>query len=1002
MGARTNGGLSPRSKAPANERTAPAEAPTAEFRQFLDELGTVSPGPDSGGEAPACLLYLLGADDAIAQRAELRLALARRTGAGRYTGAQRLADPGAAAAGQGIQLDMQDRRLLRALLLDADPTPEGTLGISPRMPAEMIERLVATGRCHWDNAEGHALSAGPRRRAELAWCIDEEGTQTIRITGDATVNAVIASTPLWYVDAEAGLAGPLEIGLPPASVLALLRAPPVPAMKARASRDAMAALAPGLPLPADIDEEAPARTTPRPRLTLYSDPYGGGMLGRTPGTRAMLHYALLEHDYGGLLAHADSPGILRGYAQGSIRQIPRDPRAERAAVERLRHEDMRTLSELGPNVIWPQRLAGAWSFASEEQWTRFMLRLPQLGAEGWQIRRDPGFLFEVEEASHWTARVRPADDGGFEVELGIDVGGEQINLLPLLPDIRRALIEGGRRETVLVRGTTGRMLALPRTRLERIFGVFAELADTPSGGRIRLHALDAARLASLEEVRTDWAGQSHLLAVAEELDAPLDPDSVTPPATLRTELRRYQRAGLAWLQRIRQHGAGGVLADDMGLGKTVQTLAHLLLEQAEGRLGHPALVVAPTSVLHNWESEIARFAPGLRVLVLQGPQRKRDFDRMGTVDVVITTYPLLARDRKPLSAIEYSVIVLDEAQHIKNASTQAARALADLRAGHRLCLTGTPLENHLGEVWSLFRFLLPGFLGDEAQFRRLYRTPIEKNGDAERRGQLALRLRPFLLRRTKEMVTPELPPKTEVIQRITLSGGQRDLYEAVRAVVDRELRASLERAGLAGSHVALLDALLKLRQTCCDPRLVRLAGARDIGESAKLDALMERLPSLIEEGRRVLVFSQFAGMIRLIAEAADAARIPHVILTGETADRRTPVERFQAGEVPVFLISLRAGGVGLNLTAADTVIHYDPWWNPAVERQATDRAHRIGQDKPVFVYKLIAAGSVEERILALQQRKASLAASILSGDALTGESLTLQDVDDLLGPLPPS
>ena len=437
----------------------------------------------------------------------------------------------------------------------------------------------------------------------------------------------------------------------------------------------------------------------------------------------------------------------------------------------------------------------------------------------------------------------------------------------------------------------------------------------------------------------------------------------------------------------------------MGLGKTVQTLAHLLIEKAAGRLNRPTLVVAPTSVLHNWESEIARFAPDLRCLILQGPQRKREFEHLANVELVITTYPLLARDRKALAAVQYSAIVLDEAQNIKNASTQAARALGELRAQHRICLTGTPLENHLGELWSLFRFLMPGFLGEEAMFRRLYRTPIEKNGDSERRNQLAERLRPFMLRRTKEMVTPELPPKTEVIQRITLAGAQRDLYEAVRAVVDRELRANLERQGLAGSHVVLLDALLKLRQTCCDPRLVRLAGARDITESAKLGALMERLPSLIEEGRRVLVFSQFAEMIKLIALAATQARIPYVTLTGETTDRKTPVEQFQAGLVPVFLISLRAGGVGLNLTAADTVIHYDPWWNPAVERQATDRAHRIGQDKPVFVYKLIVAGSVEERILELQERKANLAASILTGGSLSGEALTLQDVDQLLGPL---
>ena len=1002
MGARSNPGFSPRSKATANESEQERGQTTEEFDEFLERLRRSGGRPDEppvAADGGSCLLYILGADDLTPLRAELRLVSARRTRTHAYIGAQRVTNLGTTLTDQAAGLSALDRRLLRALLLDAEPGDEGTFGIGPRMPAAMIERLVATGRCHWDGIASPALSIGAKRQAHLEWQVDAAGEQTLRIAASEPVSAIVATTPLWYVDAGTSTAGPLEIELPVTSVLLLLSAPAVQPLAANASRAAMAAAAPGLPLPAAIPDEDLGRISPRPRLTLHSDPFAGGSLGRSLGGQTMLHYARLDYDYRGLIADTDSPTQLCGYADGSIRHVQRDVRAERAVVDRLRAESLLTLREISPHVIWPAGLGDTWSFASEEQWTRFMLRVPSLVAEDWIIRRDPSFSFEVEEARQWTARVNEAGDGWYDIELGIEVSGERINLLPLLPEIRRALEEGGKRETVLVRRSGGRMLALPRARLERIFGVFAELGDAPSGGRLHLHELDSARLATLEEVRTEWCDSDHLRTLAERLRAPIDPDSVTVPVALKTELRRYQRAGLAWLQLIRELGAGGVLADDMGLGKTVQTLAHLLIEKAAGRLNRPTLVVAPTSVLHNWESEIARFAPDLRCLILQGPQRKREFEHLANVELVITTYPLLARDRKALAAVQYSAIVLDEAQNIKNASTQAARALGELRAQHRICLTGTPLENHLGELWSLFRVLMPGFLGEEAMFRRLYRTPIEKNGDSERRNQLAERLRPFMLRRTKEMVTPELPPKTEVIQRITLAGAQRDLYEAVRAVVDRELRANLERQGLAGSHVVLLDALLKLRQTCCDPRLVRLAGARDITESAKLGALMERLPSLIEEGRRVLVFSQFAEMIKLIALAATQARIPYVTLTGETTDRKTPVEQFQAGLVPVFLISLRAGGVGLNLTAADTVIHYDPWWNPAVERQATDRAHRIGQDKPVFVYKLIVAGSVEERILELQERKANLAASILTGGSLSGEALTLQDVDQLLGPL---
>jgi SNF2 family DNA or RNA helicase len=463
----------------------------------------------------------------------------------------------------------------------------------------------------------------------------------------------------------------------------------------------------------------------------------------------------------------------------------------------------------------------------------------------------------------------------------------------------------------------------------------------------------------------------------------------------------------------------------MGLGKTVQTLAHILAEKEAGRLARPALIVVPTTLVHNWREEARRFAPELKVLVLNGPQRKERFEQIGAHELILTTYALLWRDQKVLAEHDYHLLILDEAQYVKNASTKAAQAIRGLRARHRLCLTGTPLENHLGELWSQFDFLLPGFLGSQKDFTRRWRNPIEKNGDGVRRALLARRIRPFMLRRRKDEVAKELPPKTTIMCPVDLEGPQRDLYETVRTAMQAKVRAAVSAQGLARSHIVVLDALLKLRQVCCDPRLVRTHGARDeaddahrqLGEapkpekerhakaerpmrSAKLDLLLSMLPELIEEGRRVLLFSQFTGMLALIAEALDEAAIPYVILTGDTTDRVMPVERFQRGEVPLFLISLKAGGVGLNLTAADTVIHYDPWWNPAAENQATDRAHRLGQDKPVFVYKLIAAGSIEEKIVELQEQKASLADSILAEDAAGATKFSDDDLDALLAPMP--
>ncbi|WP_288461067.1 DEAD/DEAH box helicase, partial [uncultured Pseudomonas sp.] len=332
------------------------------------------------------------------------------------------------------------------------------------------------------------------------------------------------------------------------------------------------------------------------------------------------------------------------------------------------------------------------------------------------------------------------------------------------------------------------------------------------------------------------------------------------------------------------------------------------------------------------------------------------------------------------------------------AATKAAQAARHLRARHRLCLTGTPLENHLGELWSQFHFLMPGWLGDEKGFKQAYRIPVEREGDVQRLAALKARVRPFMLRRTKQRVASELPPKTEIVQLVELSAAQRERYEDLRLLLDERVRAEIARQGIGRSQLLILDALLRLRQVCCDLRLVPNEDASVAKPSAKLAALNERLDALLPGGSRVLVFSQFTSMLDLIAADLDQRGIPYVTLTGETRDRRTPVQRFQNGEVPVFLLSLKAGGSGLNLTAADTVIHFDPWWNPAAEQQASDRAYRIGQDRPVFVYKLIARGTLEERIQQLQQEKARLSAGILSENS--GDwRLTESDLAQLLAPL---
>jgi SNF2 family DNA or RNA helicase len=514
-------------------------------------------------------------------------------------------------------------------------------------------------------------------------------------------------------------------------------------------------------------------------------------------------------------------------------------------------------------------------------------------------------------------------------------------------------------------------------------------------GPLKLGKLDATLLAGeLGDESLPVEVPQGIIELGEKLRDFSAIERVPVPPGLRAELRDYQREGYQWMQFLLSHGLHGILADDMGLGKTLQTLAHLLAEvDSGGNGGKPSLVIAPTSVVMNWQREAAKFAPDLRVLVLQGAERKLQFRKIPKADLVLTSYALLHRDLEALLEHEFHLLVLDEAQYIKNPGAQVTQAVAALHADHRLCLSGTPVENHLGELWSLMEFLMPGFLGTLESFRSTWQTPIEKNGNESRRAALARRVGPLILRRTKHDVAKELPPKTEILHEIEMGEAQKDLYETVRSTMDKQVRQALAIRGQQ-AQIVFLDALLKLRQICCHPRL--LGEDHASGGSAKFDYLVDLLETFREEGHRVLVFSQFTTMLDLIEAHLIAEEVSYLKLTGATKDRQSLVERFQGGEGEVFLISLKAGGTGLTLTGADTVIHYDPWWNPAAENQATDRAYRIGQDKPVFVHKLICRSTVEERIQLMQEKKDDIASDLLSG-AATGIDLSPETMAGLLG-----
>ncbi len=697
-------------------------------------------------------------------------------------------------------------------------------------------------------------------------------------------------------------------------------------------------------------------------------------------------------------------------------------------------------------------LGSVWTLPQEEHFGDFWAdQVPQLQAKGWQVVVQPGFAHESVPVERWrlilsnTGEVLgkeldsplvkptrgveklalPGREGEWLLSLGIEIDGETLDLAPMLANllkrdprwlIRNYLDTLDDLATVSLRAPGGRRIDAEAGPLKAIVGAMVDLLTDPLRmavkGPIQLGAWEARRIntlrASLLDVHRVGAHQSWqlggdvgLAALAQRLHSTGQPQPVAAPAGLQVQLRPYQLEGLAWLQYLRAQHLGGILADDMGLGKTAQALAHVLLEKQAGRLDRPVLVVLPTSLVFNWLTEAKRMGPDLRLLNLHGPERASLFADMPAHDLVITTYPLLWRDIAALAVQPFHLVILDEAQMVKNAASRSARALRQLQSRHRLCLTGTPLENHLGELWAQFDWLMPGFLGDQRSFAARWRKPIEENGETVRAALLAQRVRPFIMRRRKQDVATELPPRTEVIQRVQLQGRQRELYESVRVAADKQVRRVLQRQNFAGAQISILDALLKLRQVCCDPFLVKGSELGADMERTKLHALTDLLVPLVDEGRRVLVFSQFTELLELIADALSALRLPFLSLTGQTApaQRGKVVKRFQALEVPVLLVSLKAGGIGLNLTAADTVIHMDPWWNPAVEEQATARAHRIGQDQPVFVYKLVVEGSIEERMLELQARKQALADGVLGHDAEGAPKFDQADLQALLAPL---
>lgn len=777
--------------------------------------------------------------------------------------------------------------------------------------------------------------------------------------------------PGWHVDTSEGIARPLDRRVSPAALRRLLRSPTI----AEPVSELVNVIMNGLPRVAlEVGAELPD-------LSQVAD-----VIDLEPTFRMRAGGSLVEAHVTLTAAYGDTdvqvradgispPVIIKPPEEGQKRArcIRCDIAAQQAAAEKLRALGLKP-DESGQYFV-------ANGDAAIKFWSEGVGSLP----DDWdlyvpedlvdtQVRGTPlGAFAKVSSGMDWLSLKLT-----FEVD-GVGVSRDEL---------ARCLAEGKK----YVRLDDGSFAPFDAAKVRAMLDREVELMTGAPNGRFPL-----SQAGRLQELLTH-ADKTTVPATTKDLFKKLasieEIEQTKKPRGLKGTLRPYQEQGLSWLKFIHDIGSGGVLADDMGLGKTLQTIALLLTVKNEQK-SLKALIVAPTSVVTNWVREIEKFAPTLEVALWHGQQRKEQEDQLHEADVIITSYALLRRDEELFKSLDLDYAILDEAQHIKNPMSATAAAAKRLRAKKRLALTGTPIENRLSEIWSIFDFVSPGLLGPLQKFEERFAKPIN-DGDHKTAARLRATIHPFILRRTKLEVAKDLPEKIEMDQICDMPAEQKALYGQIVREVRSQIMGEVEKVGMAKAHIHILAGLTRLRQAACDPRLLGLPRPFGDEDSGKLVALRELIGECDEGGHKVLVFSQFVSMLQLIRDALDKDGIKYEYLDGATKDRAERVDRFQDDPtVTVFLISLKAGGTGLNLTAADTVIHFDPWWNPAVEDQATDRAHRIGQTKVVNVYRLVAQGTIEEKILQLKSKKRDLVASVLSEDTGGGKKLTKQDLDEL-------
>ena len=679
-----------------------------------------------------------------------------------------------------------------------------------------------------------------------------------------------------------------------------------------------------------------------------------------------------------------------GQNEGMDAWVPDQGDAKRYRVRGREMERVAQRELLAAGFLPGQRAAERYTLAGEGKVGAFLANVLPRWKKKWEVKLTPRMDSLLSRCDYVTPEVTLKDTGGswLSVEVDFRSGSGADALTPA--EVQRLLQTGLSHHRL----AGGRIALVPTDDVAEFHEVLRDCQVRNDGTRYKLEKrfrgyFGEALRASGWSVggRSNWKPPEELFHYEEP----------KLPERLEKIIRPYQKEGIGWLQYLARNHFGGVLADEMGLGKTLQTLAFLELRRKESKTKLPSLVLCPTSLVINWMDEGKKFAPGLKMLALHGAGRKTMLSKIPDYDLVVTSYALLRRDIAEYEKLEFDSVVLDEAQSIKNRSSQTAVCVKKLTCDHRLVLTGTPLENSLLDLWSIYDFLMPGYLGTATDFRDRYEIPVAKLGDERAQQRLRQRVRPFLLRRTKAEVARDLPAKIEQVSWCELTDEQKGVY---RQILEEGRKQVSELAGKASGgrdRIAVLTVLMRLRQACCHLGLLPQNGKAWTEPSGKMEYFLDRLDEAISGGHRMLVFSQFVSLLKLVQEELRRRKVPHCYLDGGTVDRAGEVDRFQRNQdIPVFLISLKAGGTGLNLTGADTVIHFDPWWNPAVEDQATARAHRIGQNKIVSSYKLIARDTVEEKIVRLQEKKKELFKGTLVSEEDFVRGLSWTELQELL------